>query len=145
MITRFELITKANGYNSDLGIHIVRWNTETISDDPIDSMYPAMNLKDGGADIWIETIGLWNHEVSVDLEIFTIKGKSTATEMMLILEDVFRAVGTDDTWGGLAEYTLFDREGGKRSVDLSVEQYKKTIARAILSMKVLYRTEYWKI
>lgn len=146
MNTRFSLIKKTSGYHSDIGNNIQEWYTETTPDDLLAGLLPMMNIKDGNSEISIEVMGLFSHELAVDLEIYTTKGKTTADEMRLILEDVFTAIGTDDTWGGLAQYTIFgDNEVGKRSINLVVEQYAKTIARVIISMKVLYRTNYWQI
>jgi hypothetical protein len=146
MKTRFAGITKANGYNSDLGNSVLDWDTETSGSDPSDWKLPFCNIKDGNSECFIEVMGLFSHELAIDIEVFCTKGKSTAAEIRLILEDIFAAIGVDDTWGGLAQYTMFeDNDGTRRSINLVVEQYNKTIARATIKTKVLYRTNYWQI
>lgn len=141
---RFATITKANGYNCDLGSNVFEWRDLDRSPFSVDEM-PALNLKDPEMDIYVEAIGTWTCDVVFNIEAFCTKGSTTASEIRTIIDCILRAIGADETFGGLTEYVEFDSSGQNRPMKLEIAQDEKTVARASFRLRLVYRTNYWEL
>lgn len=143
--TRFEAIRIKDGYLTDAGRNVLDWHLTDV----YESMLPCIIIFGQGdtesSDLDIEVLGLWSHWLLVPINIYVMLGPSTGSEIRKVVADIMTAVGTDDTWGNLAQETEFIGADNKRSITIQMEQYEKTIAKATIQMRLLYRTDYWKL
>lgn len=102
--TRLAGILVANGYNTDIGLHVFEWKVTAFADSDL----PAVTFRDTDPKIRELTGGM--QEVSLPIE-FIVGAASGATTMQVIraaIKDVLSAINSDFTWGGLAWDTSID-------------------------------------
>jgi hypothetical protein len=133
MITRFQGIKKASGYKSDLGDSV---NHFRDSDYDVTEL-PALNIVDRTNDIGPATSTQFDNMVDITLEIKVASGETTYKTAYDIIEDVYRAIAVDDTWGGLALDTL------PGSDDIHSEHAGKVISGITIKIKVQYEAAKW--
>jgi len=137
--TRLKTITQTNGYNYNLGKSVFEGRLSPYNE----SELPALDFRELGAlpdsDIVEDTIGLQTHEIDVEVEIITAAGKTTATVLRKMVQDVVNAIGTDDTFGDLVEYA------GYGGFDVTLDQSKKIIGGATVKFSLTYKTAQWEV
>ena len=129
--TRLETILLTGGYKTNLGNNIFVWKTDTIQD----SELPCILWRDKSETIERITIGADLHSLQIEAEIIT-SGADAIDKVREMIADVIQAVGTDLTWGTIAEDTL-----PISNEDIQIEQKEKTIAGAKVSFVVQFVTE----
>jgi hypothetical protein len=139
---RLATIKVINGYYSNLGSNVYEWRDTDNSPIPVGSL-PAVVLKDSDVDIYTEVIGKWNHYLTLGFEIYCTHLTDVASEVRKIIEDVFKAIGTDPKWGGLSDYTDFEIIQGQKHLNIKIETNEKNIAKATFRLVILYNTDYW--
>ncbi|NLT24650.1 MAG: hypothetical protein GXX82_16530 [Syntrophorhabdus sp.] len=134
MITRFQGIKKASGYKSDLGnsVHHFRGSDYDVTE------LPALNVVDGRNDIGPATSTQFDNMVDITLEIKVASGETTYKTAYDIIEDVYRAIAVDDTWGGLALDTL------PGSDEIETEHAGKIISGITIKVQVQYEAGKWR-
>ncbi|MEK6531261.1 MAG: hypothetical protein AABZ23_02065 [Deltaproteobacteria bacterium] len=128
---RLKTITKANGYETDIGSHVFHWKASDFAhhDLPlVEYRDAACSVMEGGP-VGFHTFGL-----TVDIELLTMAGASTPAEVRKAVADIHKAAGQDMQWGGLALNTepLGD--------EMKIAQADKVIGGALIRIKILYRT-----
>ena len=80
----------------------------------------------------------WREENSLKFECECYAhGSTTAAQARLMLDDVVKCIGVDQTWGRLARYTLLD------SHEIDLEQNAEIIGGVKIEFTVVYRTNQW--
>lgn len=137
---RLALITKAGGYQSDIGLKVFPWRKVPMDEHSI----PGIIFRDeeahmnNGEDHQDEVpIGMWEHRLKLSVEIF-FTGKVSAPEARKALADVIRAVYANrgDKWDGLAEYTDLAGHG------IDTAQEGQAICGAQALFVIIYRTPF---
>ncbi|OHD22461.1 MAG: hypothetical protein A2Y38_24990 [Spirochaetes bacterium GWB1_59_5] len=136
---RFQEITKADGYQTDIGLKVFPWRKAPMDAHSI----PGIVFRDevaqmnNGTDQDEVPIGLWEHRLKVHAEVF-FKGSTSASEARKALDDVVRAVyrNRGDKWDNLAEYTDLHAH------TIDVEQAGEVICGAEAVFIIIYRTPY---
>jgi len=98
-ITRLQTITVVNGYSSDIGNNVSDWN---LSKSIIDEL-PRVTVRDNDEiTVTREIVGqfLWEMPIEIHIEL---KGETALADSRKIIDDVFQAIGTDITFGGLVD------------------------------------------
>lgn len=133
LITLMKTITTANGYTINLGNSVKEWRLTSIEQDDL----PFMVVRDVN-DVMpeVSTAGRRDHQLEVEIDIF-FKGSTSARDARNIVADVAKAIGTDETLGGLAYNTEI------ASAALELEQTDKIYSAAQVAAVIEYRTDRW--
>lgn len=131
---RFKTITTANGYKTNVGNHVFDWLDRDLNRTEL----PSIKYKDPINEKSASTTKLWNNELTVELELCAAAGTTAAEGVREIAEDVYKALGTDETWDGLATKTIPVGEV------TDVEQLDQKVAMCALTIKITYETTKWQ-
>lgn len=131
---RLKIITTANGYNTNAGAHVFDWLDRDLADSELD----AIIYRDKSNEISDSGFGTVINTVTVEIEVKTKSASTTAAQVRKMIEDVYKAIGTDDTWGGLALTTIPQTD----EIDLS--QVEKIAGSAMIIVKIQYNTATWQ-
>lgn len=129
---RLGTIRIANGYTTDIGAVVLEWQTTPI---PIESL-PAVCFKDTEAEIVEWTMRERDNRVALVIE--AVGRDITAATARLYLEDIYRVIGADETWGGLALLT----EPAGDSIELSTDD--EDVGRATVRITIEYQVGKWE-
>ena len=70
----------------------------------------------------------------MEVTALAAKGSTSDEQIREMIADVIKAVGVDETWGDLAEFTLLP------SASMEVEQLEKKIFGAQVDLRIEYQT-----
>jgi hypothetical protein len=133
--TRLKTILTTASYHSNAGSNVYVWRTTPLPPESI----PALIIKDslstklGEGEAGPYSKDTW--ELSVDIVGMVTNGNASDTQTRQVMADVYKAIGSDDTWGGKAiTTTLESDEIGE------VKQQDKTFFGFIMKVKIMYRT-----
>lgn len=133
VISRLQAISKASGYNTDLGANILAGVTALSEDDPM----PTAIIFSGDEQVERLTYGSYNCNREVIIEIYVSPTDATVS-IEEAIEDVQRALETpDETLGGLVSELNYT---GVETVDQP--QAGKQIAGIRVTYAFEYRREY---
>lgn len=124
-------ITIANGYQTDIGAKVTKWDQTPITErrmkgvdisDPEELSFPGVTLHQ-------------DHELTVHAVVHC-KDEAGATPEYLrnAIADIWRTIGLDRTWGNLARTTEPIKS------EISVDQAGQITGGARVQFKVKYRT-----
>jgi len=130
VMARLQSITIANGYNYDLGAHVYEWRVTPLEE----ANLPAIVYRD--VDDSVELIEAHRHKLGLEIEVIA-KGDTSIVDMRKMIADVYKAIGTDIHWDGLALNTY--PQGDK----IVKEQETQTIVGASINIVIEYRTREW--
>ncbi len=128
--TRLQTILIANGYKTDAGLKVFAWKDFGMDDADL----PALVYKDIIDDPDQVTIGNVDNTLLVEVTALAAKGSTSDEQIREMIADVIKAVGVDETWGDLAEFTLLP------SASMEVEQLEKKIFGAQVDLRIEYQT-----
>jgi hypothetical protein len=131
--TKFKTISASNGYHSNAGANVFIWRPGVIQEGEL----PALNIRDyknvrageltGGP----MSVDDWN--LYVETEVVCTGGTTTHQSVRQIIADIYKAIGADTTWGGLAISTFLEDDA------ILMDQKDKTIGGSIVNFFVMYR------
>ena len=130
---RLATIKVSAGYNSDIGNNVFDWLARDLADTELE----AVIYKDVSAEIIVETLSLRNNTVRVEIEVRAKSASTTAKTLRQMIEDVYTAIGTDDTWDALAIDTNPVGE------EISIGQADKIGGAGLIVLEIEYRTVKW--
>jgi hypothetical protein len=120
ILARFALITTGNGYQTNVGAKVREWQTTPLDEnelstilvrDPIASVRPDPNGPNSSKHTWAQQI---------IVDVVLPESGQNAVEARKAIADINKAVGVDQTWGGLArrseqvnEKVMLDKPGGR--------------------------------
>jgi hypothetical protein len=128
--TRLKTISVVNGYHTALGSHIFVWLPAVINE----SERPAANVRDMDDSIVRSSVPYDTHEMSVEIDV----ASTTVTALRQAIYDVYKAIGTDPTFGGLAIDTALLGDA------FEVDQLEKVVTGAVISVTVTFRTSNYQ-
>lgn len=128
--TRLQTILIANGYKTNAGQKVFPWKEYGLGSTKL----PALTFRDVDDDPDQETIGNVDNILTVEVQALTTQSATSDEVAREMLADVIVAVGADETWGDLAEFTLLP------SSPMAVEQLEKKIFGAQIILVIEYRT-----
>ena len=117
-------------YATTLTGHVFTWKTAPFQYSEV----PGVNIKDERDSISRFSIGLDDHNMVVSIEAFA----ANDTALRSLIADIIACIGSDVTWGGLAEDT---KPIGDET--FAVEQKGKTIAGCKMYVTVEFATGLW--
>jgi hypothetical protein len=131
--TRLKTILKAGGYKTDAGQHVFDWLDRELADSELD----AIIYRDKTKDIKPETLHNYEKRIEIEIEVKTKASTGTAKRLREMLEDVHKAIGTDDRWSNLA----IDTQPVSEAMD--IQRSDKISGMATLTIYIEYETEKW--
>jgi len=133
--TRLQGITVANGYDFNLGSHVFEWRTTTLNDNEIPGIVfrDVQNVKIEGGPVAYFRWGL-----NIEIDIITQGGTSIA-DIRKMLGDVYKAIGTDHSWGGLAILTEQPNND-----EIQSEQQERKITGVSIRLQIIYDSPLWE-
>ena len=122
-------ITTANGYYTNLGNNVFLWPQKPIEKD---NELPALAIRDTTSEKISETLGgsssLSYKNLTVAVQVLVASGSTNDTEIRKGITDIYKAIGTDHTFGGKALKTdevsdeiLTDEGEGKENLIIGAE------------------------
>lgn len=136
---RLQTISVANGYHTAVGSHVYLWRTSVIES----ANLPALIVRDVANAVQQEGVNtpLSIHTHSLFFEVDAIASQSTTTDTSIrqIVADVYKAIGVDDTFGGLTLACYLESD------EIVLEDQKdKTIGSVMIKFSALYRTSKYQ-
>jgi len=135
--TRLKTILTANGYETSVGASVVWWAMSPIDQD----LLPQILVKDTERILRNDELGIGQHQhiLNIAVEIM-LKPTYTAaaSTMRQVIADLYKCIGVDVTWGGLAEDTSLPVETGLR-----IEQHEYCLVGVGYNFDVEYITSPW--
>lgn len=131
--TRLRTITTANGYLTNVGQRVFDWLDRDLADTELD----AIVYRDPANEISQETFSQVDNRVRVEIEVKTKSASTTAAQVRKLIEDVYKAIGIDETFGGLAH------EAQPVSENIDIQQADKIMGSATVVIDIYYMTTKW--
>lgn len=131
--TRLRTITIANGYKTNAGAHVFDWLDRDLADTELD----AIVYRDPANEISQETFSQVDNRVRVEIEVKTKSASTTAAQVRKLIEDVYKAIGIDETFGGLAH------EAQPVSENIDIQQADKIMGSATVVIEIYYVSTKW--
>lgn len=131
--TRFKAIKITGGYKTNIGNNVFDWLARDLADTELD----ALIYRDKRNEVSWTEFGAIANRITLEIEIKTKSGSTTAKQTRMMIEDVYKAIGTDETWGGLALITI------PKSEEMDLEFSDKKIGSATITVEIEYATATW--
>ena len=133
--TKLKTILVSNGYNSDLGNNVYRWQPNPL---PHDTTI-ALVYKDMEAEVFDAAHNKSDHHLNLTAEIIARAGAASDDEIRKMLNDVIKALGVDFTCSGLAITVKIN----SHSIN-DIEPSEKVTGLGTVKFAVLYRTNQFE-
>lgn len=127
--SRLKTITMQNGYNSDIGNNVFYWRAENYGKEEL----PLMEYRDIACATRRKGL-LEENTITVEVEVATAAGTTTAREIKSMIADTRKAIQIDTTWGKLAANTRCTGD------EIAIEQKEKIIGGAKITFEIDFRT-----
>ncbi len=131
--TRMKTITTANGYKTNAGNNVFDWLDRDLADSELD----AIIYRDKSSVMDMSDFDSKMSSVIVEIEVKTKSTTTTAAQVREMIEDTYKAIGTDETWGGLALQTM------PKSDDIDVQQSDKITGSGTIMIEIQYESAKW--
>jgi hypothetical protein len=132
--TRFKAIKTSAGYKTNIGNHVYDWLDRDLADNELD----ALIYRDKTNDIESASFSDYDNKLTLEIEVKTKSGGTTAKQVRQMIEDVYRAIGTDETWSGLSINTE------PRSDAMDLGQADKIVGSGTIIVEIMYQTTKWQ-
>ena len=132
--TRFKAIKTTGGYKTNIGNNVFDWLGRDLADTELD----ALIYRDKTNEVIGTEFGAISNRITLEIEIKTKSGSMTARQTRMMIADVYKAIGTDETWGGLAMFTV------PRGEVMEQDFADKKIGSATITVEIEYATATWQ-
>ena len=129
-------ILLANGYNTDIGQNIQEWRVS-----PLEALVLPVVILEDHEEIFNDEeaiIGDKYRELTILIKILAEIQNSIEEDLRLMVADVFKALGEDETLGD--KVNCLD----VKSVQIDVEQGKERLAMANITVIAEYDSQRWE-
>ena len=132
--TRFQGITVANGYQTNIGQNVSEWKDSPWGQDIVS----GVDLRDPDCSGTVDAYPTHTFRMIVNAIAFAKSGATTPAEIRnKTLGDINKAIGVDPQWGGLSINTEPPTDS------IIVEQAEKIIGGVDVTFVVVFRTKAW--
>lgn len=133
--TRLKAIDGTGGYHTDFNSNVKQWRIAPLGN----SELPCVVVRDFADEVIQESIGggnsLIDHDLSVDISL-PLSG-TVPENFRNEIADIYKAIGTDETWGGLAHFTQ------QLGDEVVMHQEENKYVSVDIHIKIRYRTTKW--
>jgi hypothetical protein len=128
---RLEAVNTTGGYHTNLSGRVTEWSPTTRATWGI-ALVPARE------DVTEMLTGdYWRRRLTLSI-LIGVDGSTSAAAVSQIIEDIYKAIGTDIKWGANAINTT------PVGFDMEVDQNEKRITGATITVAIDYRTGAWQ-
>lgn len=138
VIARFQTITKANGYETDIGKRVSVWRDVDGAPFAADEL-PAINVKDPNEESQSVLAGVQEHNLTIQVDALDASKNLTQKSLHSIDADIKKAIGQDRHWTVNNVKLAFNTEPGKSEMD--VKFLGKTFGGVRMTFTIKYRTK----
>ena len=131
---RFKTIKTTGGYKTNIGNNVYDWLERDLADTELDAL--IYRDKSNGKNASSQKI--FDNKVRLEIEVKTKSAGATAEQVRMMIEDVYKVIGTDETWGGLAQKTNPSQD------NINLEQADKIVGSGTIIVDIEYRTAKWQ-
>lgn len=135
--TRLETVTTSGGYHTDLGNNVYVWRRAPFQDHEL----PAVNILDRETILQRESykgsLALATYALKIEIMVIAA-GEIPAEDIREMAADIYKAFGSDDTFGGLAIMT------NPTGDEMYLEHEGEIVADAVLRFDIIYRTNRYQ-
>lgn len=131
--TLMKTIKTTAGYKTNGGNNVFDWLDRDLADSELD----AIIYRDRNNQIAQETFDKVTNNLDLEIEVKTKNTTDTAKRVRELIEDVYKAIGTDETFGGLALETI------PVSEEMDVRQSDEITGSARLVIRITYQSNKW--
>ena len=131
--TRLKAIKVSGGYQTNAGLHVFDWLDRDLADAELD----AIVYRDTNNNIISEGFDYYENRMRVEIEAKAKSAATTAAQVRKIIKDIYKAIGTDETFGGLAHYSE------PVSDALDIQQADKIAGSATVIIEIIYVAQKW--
>jgi hypothetical protein len=136
--TRLKTIRTSAGYETELGLNVYEWRVIDLQEMEL----PGLIWKDyavGEAEpaTIMGDESLTEQTMDIDINIKVQDGQDTASTIRKAIADVQKAIGTDETWGGLALMTSDNGNETER------DQEDRITGNVTMRIGITYHTTRW--
>lgn len=142
LIAALEGITIENGYNTDAGNNVAEW--KTYDSDPAEDgdtivvhdirCEPSTDAESESDD---NARDYDFKKLTVNIILLTC-GKDAPQTLRLMIDDVCKAIGSDDSFGGIADNTEWIND------QTDVDKKSKTYGGTLYALAISYRCSRWR-
>lgn len=131
---RFKAIKTTAGYKTNAGNHVFDWLDHDLADTELDAIIyrDRTNTKNASSQ------KIFDNKVRLEIEVKTKSASTTAKQVRMMIDDVYKAIGTDETWSGLAQKTNPVED------NINVDQADKIAGSGTITVEIEYRTAKWQ-
>lgn len=146
--TRLQTISVAGGYHTGVGSNVFIWKSDPFQQHQL----PALNIIRGANTVEDEFLrstasgdNISQYILSVGIDIICQPGSVVHDDMEDIISDVYKAIGVDPTWGGLALQTwAVDDEVSVQKHSGEGSSFDKIVGGGTINIRIQYRTSKWQ-
>lgn len=131
---RLRTITIANGYHTNAGAHVYGWLDRDLADSELD----AIIYRDQTNDLTPMATRRYENVLMIEIEAKTKQASGTAKRLREINEDIYKAIGSDETFSGLA------RSARPVSERIEITQNDKVTGSSTIGISVVYELAKWE-
>jgi hypothetical protein len=133
---RFAAITTANGYQTNIGAQLTEWHLSPKEP----AQLPGLDVRDETEETVVENknSGVYERKLQITAIAELLETTETATQARKAEADIIRAVGVDQTWGGLARRTL------PETADVTVDDKGQRIGAVRVVFQIEYSRKPWE-
>lgn len=131
--TRLKTIKTTAGYKTNAGTNVFDWLDRDLADSELD----AIIYRDRNNVMDMADFDSKMNTVVVEIVVKTKSTTTTAAQVRKMIEDVYKAIGTDETWGGLALQTI------PRTDEIDVQLSDKITGSGTITIEIQYESTKW--
>jgi len=144
--SRFNtLIVGSGGYYTNVAGHVFMFRTTAFQAHELPGINLTRTINDFGSELIAPANSKHNQALSVDVEFACMQGSTSHELAEKMIADIYKAIGTDPTWGGLAQDTVpITDEVDVDEADVGGDNNVKIVGGGKVSFVVHYQTNQFQ-
>lgn len=134
IVTRLSGIDGTGDYDTTIGSNVTDWGVNYQETD-----LPAVSVCDLNEEVQTDTndefMDVYRLPVSIRV---SVSASTRASDLRKMFKDILTAIGADEKWNGLAQFTQV------RNIGMTLDQDAFRIAGGQVEIDVYYETQRWK-
>lgn len=139
--TRLKTITVANGYRTGIGSNVKIYRMDVPRPDATGIAAAMVDIRDTGQEPMGQAVNSPQNGIdwslTVDITVMAWQGSTTAEYIRNAISDIYKAIGTDITFGGYAWQTV------PLGDEIEVEQEAYKLGVGLVRIAINYRNAFW--
>jgi len=138
------LINGTGGYVNNVVGHVFTFRTTGFQAHELPAVNVTRSKNDFAGTLIAAIAGKHNQVLMVEIDFAGMQGETSHELAESIIVDIYKAIGTDPTWGGLAHDTVpISDDVDVDEADLGGDNNVKIVGGGKISIAVHYQTSMW--